>query len=123
MFAGLLAWQLYGLEPERVCKTPFDFARGEAATYFQAFQTCIGLYAKVLDIKDHAIIGLMTILALGYLMMLMRETRMTGSITLPGGGGMNLTHDKSMEDAAAAGAQAATNSAQQTTDAIAGKVE
>lgn len=85
IFGGLLAWQLYGLEPERVCKTSFDMAKVDGAGILTAFQACIGLYAKALDIKDHAVIGLLTILGLGYLMMMMRELRMQGEITGPAG--------------------------------------
>lgn len=85
IFGGLLAWQLYGLEPERVCKTSFDLARIDGAGLLVAFQSCIGLYAKALDIKDHAVIGLLTILGLGYLMMMMRELRMQGEFQGPGG--------------------------------------
>jgi hypothetical protein len=85
IFGGLLAWQLYGLEPERVCKTSFDLARIDGGGVLTAFQACIGLYAKSLDIKDHAIIGLLTILGLGYIMMMMRELRMQGEFHAPGG--------------------------------------
>lgn len=91
IFGGLLAWQLYGLEPERVCKTSFDMARVDGAGILTAFQACIGLYAKALDIKDHAVIGLLTILGIGYIMMMMRELRLQGSVTGPLGTGMSLS--------------------------------
>lgn len=91
IFGGLLAWQLYGLEPERVCKTSYDMAKVDGAGILVAFQACIGLYSKAFDIKDHAVIGLLAILGLGYLMMMMRELRMQGSATGPLGIGFNLS--------------------------------
>ena len=91
IFGGLLAWQLYGLEPERVCKTSFDLARVDGAGILTAFQACIGLYAKALSIKDHAVIGLLAILGLGYIMMMMRELRLQGSATGPLGIGVSLS--------------------------------
>lgn len=93
IFGGLLAWQLYGLEPERVCKTSFDMAKIDGAGILVAFQACIGLYAKVLSIKDHAIIGLIGILGLGYMLMMMRELRMQGEATLPGGAGFKFRNE------------------------------
>lgn len=93
IFGGLLAWQLYGLEPERVCKTSFDLAKIDGAGLLAAFQACIGLYAKALDIKDHAVIGLLTILGLGYLMMMMRELRMQGEFKGPLGTGGSFRSD------------------------------
>lgn len=91
IFGGILVWQLYGLEPERVCKTSFDMARVDGAGILAAFQACIGLYAKALDIKDHAVIGLLAILGLGYIMMMMRELRMQGGATGPLGIGFNIS--------------------------------
>lgn len=91
VFGGLLAWQLYTLEPERVCKTSFQMAKLDGAGIVAAFQACIGLMAKVIDVKDHAIIGLLTVLGLGYIMMMMRELRLQGGINGPLGTGFNLT--------------------------------
>lgn len=93
IFGGLLSWQLYGLEPERVCKTSFDMAKIDGAGILAAFNACIGLYAKAFDIKDHAIIGLLAIIGLGYLMMMMRELRMQGEAQLPGGAGFKFHSD------------------------------
>ena len=92
LFGGMLGWQLYGLEPERVCKTSFDLARIDGAGLLVAFQSCIGLYSKALDIKDHAVIGLLAILGLGYIMMMMRELNMRGSASGPLGIGLNLSN-------------------------------
>lgn len=94
LFGGLLAWQLYGLEPERVCKTSFDMAHVDI---LRAFESCVGLYARSLDIKDHAIIGLLVILGLGYLMMMMRELRMQGEISGPLGWGGKFRSDDGKE--------------------------
>jgi hypothetical protein len=93
LFGSILAWQLYGLEPERLCKTTFDLARIDGAGYLTAFKACFALYEKGLDIKDHAIIGLLAILGLGYIMMLMRELRMQGEFTGPGGIGGKFKSD------------------------------
>lgn len=93
IFGGLLAWQLYGLEPERVCKTSYDLAKIDGAGILTAFQACLGLYAKALGIKDHAVIGLLAILGLGYLMMMMRELRMQGEYHGPLGIGGSFRSD------------------------------
>ncbi len=98
MFGGLLAWQLYGLEPERICSTTFDLARVDGAGYLTAFQACFGLYEKALGIKDHAVIGLLAILGLGYMMMMLRELRMQGEATLPGGAGFKFRSDDDDDD-------------------------
>lgn len=91
IFGGLLAWQLYALEPERVCKHSFDLARIDGAGLLTAFSACFKLYEQAMGIRDHAVIGLMVILGLGYIMMMMRELRMQGSVTGPLGTGMSLT--------------------------------
>lgn len=98
LFGGLLAWQLYGLEPERVCSIPGAFVDNkDLASILGAFNACIGLYAKSLGIKDHAIIGLLVILGLGYLMMMMRELRMQGEINGPLGWGGKFRSDDGKE--------------------------
>jgi hypothetical protein len=100
IFGGMLAWQLYGLEPGRVCSVPSAFIDNkDLASILGAFQACIGLYAKSLDIKDHAIIGLLVILGLGYLMMMMRELRMQGEINGPLGWGGKFRSDDGKEPA------------------------
>lgn len=99
IFAGLLAWQLYEIGPDRLCKTSFDLARIDGVGYLTAFQACFALYEKGLSIRDHAIIGLLTILGLGYLMMLMRELRMQGELKGPLGIGGNFRPSDSDEPA------------------------
>jgi hypothetical protein len=100
IFGGLLAWQLYGLEPERVCSIPSAFIDNkDLASILGAFNACIGLYAKALDIKDHAVIGLLAILGLGYLMMMMRELRMQGEFTGPGGFGGKFKSEDAVDKA------------------------
>jgi hypothetical protein len=113
IFGGLLAWQLYGLEPERVCSIPGAFVDNkDLASILNAFNACIGLYAKALDIKDHAVIGLLAILGLGYLMMMMRELRMQGEFTGPGGfGGKFRSEEAAVERAADEVASAAVDKA------------
>ncbi len=113
MFGGLLAWQLYGLEPERLCKTSYDLARLDGLGYLTAFKACFALYDKGLDIKDHAIIGLLGILGFGYIMMLMRELRMQGEINGPLGWGAKFQNsDKNDEPKTPAdGAAKATEAA------------
>lgn len=115
IFGGLLAWQLYGLEPERVCSIPSAFIDNkDLASILGAFNACIGLYAKALDIKDHAIIGLLAILGVGYLMMMMRELRMQGEFNLPGGVGGSFRSEQSItpEEAADKVANAAVDEAE-----------
>lgn len=114
IFGGLLAWQLYGLEPERVCKTSFDMAKVDGGGILVAFQACIGLYAKALDVKDHAVIGLLAILGLGYIMMIMRELRLQGGATGPLGIGFNISDaDKPASEAAKEVAGAAVDKAKE----------
>jgi hypothetical protein len=114
IFGGLLAWQLYGLEPERVCSIPGAFVDNkDLASILNAFNACIGLYAKALDIKDHAVIGLLAILGLGYLMMMMRELRMQGEFTGPGGFGGKFKSEDAADKAADEVAGAAVDKAQE----------
>lgn len=113
IFAGLLAWQLYGLEPGKLCKTSFEMAKVDGAGQVDAFKSCIGLMSKVLDIKNHAVIGLLVVLGLGYIMMMMRELRLQGSITGPGGTGVNLTPSAEPVLAARAVADAADSKAEE----------
>lgn len=87
IFGGMLAWQLWEIRPERICKTSYEIAKLDGAGLLAAFNACIGLYAKAMDIRDHAVIGLLCILGLGYLMMMMRELRMQGEVTGPLGTG------------------------------------
>ena len=121
IFGLMLAWQLYGLEPERICKTSFDLARVDGAGYLTAFQACFGLYKIALGIKDHAVIGLMAILGLGYIMMMMRELRMQGEATLPGGAGFKFrgdTGDDMPPRTPAEGAKVATEAAAAVTQEL-----
>jgi len=99
VFGGMLAWQLYEIRPERVCKHSFDLAKIDGAGIIAAFNACIGLYAKGMDIRDHAVIGLLVILGLGYLMMMMRELRMQGEISGPLGWGGKFRSDDGKEPA------------------------
>jgi hypothetical protein len=95
IFGGLLAWQLYTLSPKSWCNTAFSVAKADNAGLIQAFQACIKLQEAILGIKDHAIIGLLVVLGLGYLMMLMREFRINGEISGPLGiGGKFSNNDK-----------------------------
>jgi hypothetical protein len=109
IFGGLLAWQLYQLDPKKVCQVSFDLAKADGAGVIVAFQSCVGLYSKMLDIRDHAIIGLIAILGLGYIMMLMREFRMQGEFNGPLGWGAKFSQEQ--KDAKAAGAKQAAGAA------------
>lgn len=114
ILGGVLVWQLMTLDQDK-CRTSFEIAKADGAGLISAFQACIGLQSKILDIKDHAIIGLLAVIGLGYLMVMMREARLQGSVNLPGGGGLNL---QPMDAGKAADkvAQAAVNEAEDIKD-------
>ncbi len=94
VFGGLLAWQLYELTPGRACDLGFIAAQKSAeVSYLQAFNGCLNIYGKIIDVRDHAILMLGTIVGLGYMMMMMREFRMQGEIKGPGGIGGSFRSD------------------------------
>lgn len=82
--AGLLGWQLQTLDPRRYCQTTFDFAKTENVTeVINALKVCTGLQQMILSIKDHAIIGLIVILGVGYLMLMARFLGMQAALEGP----------------------------------------
>ncbi len=114
IFGGLLAWQLYTLSPERWCKAAYDVAKADGAGQITAYKGCLDLQAIILNIKDHAIIGLLVVLGLGYIMLAMRELRMQGEFKGPMGLGANFkpSDDPKVEGAKEVAA-AAVNEAEQ----------
>jgi uncharacterized membrane protein YedE/YeeE len=112
IFGGLLIWQLRELDPKRACDMGFFIASKSAElTLKDAFLGCLGIYAKIIDVRDHAILGVIGILGLGYMMMMMRELRMQGEATLPGGAGIKIRSDAT--DAADEVADAAVDKAKE----------
>lgn len=98
IFGGLLAWQLYELNPKRACDMGFIIASKSAeVSFLEAFKGCLGIYSKIIDERGNAILMLGTIVGLGYLMMMMRELRMQGEATLPGGAGFKFKNDDDKE--------------------------
>lgn len=87
ILGGVLVWQLQTLDPDKWCKTAFDIAKADGTNQVVAFRACLELQKAILVIKDHAVIGLLAVLGLGYVMLLMRELRMQGEIKGPGGVG------------------------------------
>jgi hypothetical protein len=100
IFGGLLAWQLRELDPRRACDMGFFIAsKSPEVSFLQAFNGCLGIYSKIIDVRDHAILMLGAILGLGYMMMMMRELRMQGEASLPGGAAFKFRSDDGKEAA------------------------
>ena len=94
VLGGMLYWQLSTLDPARWCGTAFNVAKADGAGLIAGFQACLSLQKDILNIKDHAILGLLTVLGLGYIMMLMREFRLQGEVTGPLGIGAKFNSDE-----------------------------
>jgi len=110
IFGGLLAWQLHELDPKRACDMGFIIASKSAeVSFLEAFKGCLGIYSKIIDVRDHAILMLGAILGIGYMMMMMRELRMQGEATLPGGGGFKFRSEEEAAQQVADAAQTEAN--------------
>ena len=119
IFGGLLAWQLRELDPKRACDMGFFIAaKSPEVSFLQAFNGCLNIYAKILDVRDHAILMLGTIVGLGYIMMMMRELRMQGEATLPGGGGFKFRSEDDPKTPAEGAAKATEAAAAVTEDLV-----
>lgn len=95
IFGGLFVWQLRELDPKRACDMGFIIASKSAeVSFLQAFNGCLAIYAKIIDVRDHALLMLGGIVGLGYLMMMMRELRMQGEAQLPGGAGFKFRSEE-----------------------------
>lgn len=95
IFGGLLAWQLRELDPKRACDMGFFIAsKSSEVSFLDAFKSCLGIYSKIIDVRDHAILMLGAILGIGYMMMMMRELRMQGEAQLPGGAGFKFRSEE-----------------------------
>jgi hypothetical protein len=98
--AGLLGWQLQTLDPRRYCQTTFDFAKvTSVADVINALKVCNDLQKLILNIKDHAIIGLIVILGVGYLMLMARFLGMQAALEGPLGMKAKLGRDSAAEGA------------------------
>lgn len=112
LVGGLLAWQLYTLHPKEWCRTAIDLAKlDKGEDIISGLQACVGLQARILEIKDHAVIGLMVVLGLGYIMLMARELGMKASLRGPGGSGAEI------------GADSAAGAAKQVADAAVDQAE
>lgn len=108
MFAAILTWQLNELNPQKACNMGFLAAAKSAdVTFLQAFNGCLGIYKDIINVRDHAIIGLLTIMGLGYMMMMMREQRMQGEFKGPLGIGGSFRQDNGQPETPADGAKLA----------------
>lgn len=116
ILGGVLVWQLRTLDPKQWCGVAFDMAKADGGGIIEAFKSCLHLQIKILELKDHAIIGLLAVIGLGYLMVMMRELRLQGEVRGPGGIGASVKHDPATE-AAEQVASAAVNEAEVIKDA------
>ena len=112
ILGGVLVWQLRSLDVDK-CKTSFQIAKADGTGLITAFKACIDLQMKVLEIKDHAIIGLLAVIGLGYLMVMMRELRMQGEVRGPGGVGASFRSDNGETKGAERVADAAVHEAEE----------
>lgn len=111
IFGGILVWQLWTLDPDRWCKTTTQLAeKADGVNLVVAFRACVTLQQAIITVKDHAIIGLLAVLGLGYVMLMMRGLNMQGEFKGPGGIGASMRSEK--EEAAAQVAEAAVHEAE-----------
>lgn len=110
IFGAILVWQLYTLDPDEWCKTAFDLAKADGVNIVTAFRACVTLQQAIITVKDHAIIGVLAVLGLGYVMLMMRGLNMQGEFKGPGGIGASMRSEK--DEAAAQVAEAAVHEAE-----------
>lgn len=83
MMAGLLTWQLHQTSPALWC-TLAKQGSPEMAT------SCVAILLKLLEIKDHAVIGLMTIVGISVLSLAAVALGVRLGLTGPAGFGANI---------------------------------
>lgn len=91
---ALLAWQLSTLSPRGWCQTAFDFSKTDKVTeVVEALKTCVNLQVRILDIKDHVIIGLIVAVIMTQLLFMVSEFGMRASVKGPAGFGADVGKD------------------------------
>ncbi|MBO9380233.1 hypothetical protein GG804_26055 [Sphingomonas histidinilytica] len=79
-----LVWQLYGLTPARWCVVPINAAKMAGARPIA--EDCTTIVLRLLDLKDHAITGLLIVLGLSFVAMVV--TLLGARINFNGPGGI-----------------------------------
>jgi len=85
--SGLLAWQLYDTTPARWCAAAL-MGSPEVAT------ACFGVLLRLLEVKDHAVLGLMAIVGLSVLSLAVVALGVRINAAGPGGLTANIGAEK-----------------------------
>lgn len=81
MLMAILAWQLYTLQPAHWCNIQVV---SEKALGLRS-EDCSAILLKLLELKDHAVLGLLMVLGLSYITLIVRAVGATIKWTGPGG--------------------------------------
>lgn len=92
MLTAMVAWQLWTLDPKHWCKVATEDGF-EAAQQIEKLETCKEMLLEILNLKDHALIGMMVILGgiIGMLTVSEFKTRLKASG--PGGSSIEIGRD------------------------------
>lgn len=89
---AMLIWQLAPLnDPVRWCSVTIGIAK--VAAQKPLIEDCTTIVLKLLELKDHAIVGLLLAVVIGYLVMVSMVLGAKVSWTLPGGAGGSIGRD------------------------------
>jgi hypothetical protein len=112
IMGALLFWQLHGLTPSRWCGVALGAAK--LAGEMHLVDGCRDIILRLLDLKDHAIIGLLGVVGLSFLVMVVMTFKARITFSGPGGVGGSVG---SAADGAQEVATAATDKAQEIVEA------
>lgn len=93
VITGLLIWQLSTLSPKYWCQTSFNVALADGSGLVDALKACLALQVRILDIKDHAIIGLLMVMGIVYFVLVFSQWKMRAEVHGPGGVGGTIGGD------------------------------
>jgi len=80
---AMLIWQLYGLVPARWCAVSISSAKMSGTR--PVAEDCTTIILRLLDLKDHAIIGLLGVIGLSFLVMVVTMFKARVTWTGPAG--------------------------------------
>lgn len=81
----ILVWQLWGLTPGRWCVVAINAAK--MTNMRPTAEDCTTIILRLLDLKDHAIVGLLGVIGLSFLVMVVTLFKAKISFSGPGGVG------------------------------------
>lgn len=113
MFMGImLVWQLYGLVPAKWCAVPVSASK--LTHQKPVIEDCVAIVLRILDLKDHAIIGLLGVIGIAFLVMVVMNFKARITFSGPGGIGGSV----GAADAANQVAGAATDKADEIIEGV-----